>query len=172
MAGTIVHLSRKMCGYFTHTYFDGSTETFYNGYFGFVRPDGAIVNIEGICYDDLFLHPSDVADGYNPAVGDRVTFRRGTHNGRAKAVEVQRLYACDVTQRLSQPTYRLVPSDYRPLPAMRGENKPVSLVTYPVDPVAAARAAPPLEHTEGDVERLLAAGGLVRVAGGGWVMAA
>ena len=55
---------------------------------------------------------------------------------------------------------------------MRGENKPVSLVTYPVDPITAAWAAPPLEHTEGDVERLLAAGGLVRVAGGGWVMAA
>ena len=54
---------------------------------------------------------------------------------------------------------------------MRGENKPVSLVTYSVDPVAAARAAPPLEHTENDVERLLAAGGLVRVAGGGWVVA-
>ena len=85
------------------------------------------MNIEGICYDDLFLHPSDVADGYNPAVGDRVTFRRGTHNGRAKAVEVQRLYACDVTQRLSQPTYRLVPSDYGPAPAIRGENKQVSL---------------------------------------------
>ena len=129
MAGTIVHLSRKMCGYFTHTYFDGSTETFYNGYFGFVRPDGAIVNIEGICYDDLFLHPSDVADGYNPAVGDRVTFRRGTHNGRAKAVEVQRISATsrDLTQRLSQPTYRLVPSDYGPAPAIRGENKQVSL---------------------------------------------
>ena len=136
-----------------------------------MRPDGAIVNIEGICYDDLFLHPSDVADGYNPAVGDRVTFRQGTHNGRAKAVEVQRLSARDVTQRLSQPTYRLVPSDYRPLPAMRGENKPVSLVTYPVDPVAAARAAPPLDHTEGDVARLLAAGGLQQVNGGGWVVA-
>ena len=54
---------------------------------------------------------------------------------------------------------------------MRGENKPVSLVTYPVDPITAARAAPPLEHTEGDVERLLAAGGLVRVAGGGWMVA-
>ena len=54
---------------------------------------------------------------------------------------------------------------------MRGENKPVSLVTYPVDPVAAARAAPPLDHTEGDVERLLAAAGLRQVAGGGWVVA-
>ena len=122
--GQIVHLSRKMCGYFTHTYLDGSTETFYNGYFGFVRPDGALVNAEGICFDDLFLHPSDAADDYNPAVGDRVTFRRGTHNGRAKAVEVS---TRDVTQRLSQHTYRLVPSDYRPLPAMRGENNQVSL---------------------------------------------
>ena len=54
---------------------------------------------------------------------------------------------------------------------MRGENKPVSLVTYSVDPVAAARAAPPLEHTEGDVERRMAAGGLRQVAGGGWVAA-
>ena len=90
--GTIVHLSRppgQMCGYFTTRRLeDGSTKTFYNGYFGFVRPDGALVNAEGICFDDLFLHPSDVADDYNPAVGDRVTFRRGTHNGRAKAVEV------------------------------------------------------------------------------------
>ena len=129
------------------------------------------MNAEGICFDDLFLHPSDVADDYNPAVGDRVTFRRGTHNGRAKAVEVVRLSARDVTQRLSQPTYRLVPSDYRPLPAMRGENKPVSLVTYSVDPVAAARAAPPLEHTEDDVKRLLAAGGWRQVNGGGWVAA-
>tara|TARA_B100000459_G_C8447191_1_gene144265 strand:- start:47 stop:370 length:324 start_codon:yes stop_codon:yes gene_type:complete len=78
-----------MCGYFTTRRLeDGSTKTFYNGYFGFVRPDGATVNAEGICFDDLFLHPSDVADDYNPAVGDRVTFRRGTHNGRAKAVEV------------------------------------------------------------------------------------
>ena len=55
---------------------------------------------------------------------------------------------------------------------MRGENKPVSLVTYFVDPVAAARAAPPLEHADdGTIARLLAAGGLVRVAGGGWVAA-
>ncbi len=54
---------------------------------------------------------------------------------------------------------------------MRGENKPVSLVTYPVDPVAAARAAPPLDHTEDHVVQLLAAGGLRQVAGGGWVVA-
>ena len=52
---------------------------------------------------------------------------------------------------------------------MRGENKPVSLVTYSVDPVAAARAAPPLEHTEDNVKRLLAAGGRQQVAGGGWI---
>ena len=60
---------------------------------------------------------------------DRVTFRMGTHNGRAKAVEVQRISATsrDLTQRLSQPTYRLVPSDYGPAPAIRCENKQVSL---------------------------------------------
>ena len=124
-----------MCGYFTHTYFDGSTETFYNGYFGFVRPDGAIVNIEGICYDDLFLHPSDVADGYNPAVGDRVTFRRGTHNGRAKAVEVRLIM--DPARRMvpHEPAVapcwaapaRAVSPDYRQAPAIRGENRHVSL---------------------------------------------
>ena len=45
-----------MCGYFTTRRLeDGSTKTFYNGYFGFVRPDGATVNAEGICFDGLFL---------------------------------------------------------------------------------------------------------------------
>ena len=90
-----------MCGYFTTRRLeDGSTKTFYNGYFGFVRPDGATVNAEGICFDDLFLHPSDVADDYNPAVGDRVTFRRGTHNGRAKAVEVVATATVSTIERL------------------------------------------------------------------------
>ena len=43
--------------------------------------------------------------------------------------QVQRISATsrDLTQRLSQPTYRLVPSDYGPAPAIRGENKQVSL---------------------------------------------
>ena len=56
---------------------------------------------------------------------------------------------------------------------MRGENKPVSLVTYSVDPVAAARAAPPLEHAADDERTagLLAAHGYQQVAGGGWVVA-
>ena len=57
---------------------------------------------------------------------------------------------------------------------MRGENKPVSLVTYSVDPVAAARAAPPLEHATDDERTtagLLVAHGYQQVAGGGWVAA-
>ena len=86
-----------------------------------------------------------------------------------------------------------VPSDYGPAPAIRGENKQVSLEhtaaparddtsavralllpgTYPVDPghpvVRATAAAPPLEHTEDNVKRLLAAGGRQQVAGGGWI---
>ena len=81
---------------------------------------------------------------------------------------------------------------YPPL-AIRGENKQVSLEhtaaparddtsavralllpgTYPVDPghpvARATAAAPPLDHTEDKVERLLAAGGLQQVAGGGWI---
>ena len=37
---------------------------------------------------------------YNPAVGDRVTFRRGTHNGRAKAVEVVATATVSTIERL------------------------------------------------------------------------
>ena len=37
---------------------------------------------------DLFLHPSDAELGWRPAVGDRVSFLLGVHNGRLKAVKV------------------------------------------------------------------------------------
>jgi hypothetical protein len=135
MTGTIVHLSRRLCGAFTSRRLDGSTATYYNGWYGFVRPDAATLDAEGICRDDLFLHPSDAADEYNPAVGDRVTFRRGVHNGRAKAVGVNLLL--DPARRLSahEPAVapcwaapaRAVSPDYRMAPAIRGENRHVSL---------------------------------------------
>jgi len=135
MAGTIVHLSRRLCGAFTSRRLDGSTATYYNGWYGFVRPDAATLDAEGICRDDLFLHPSDAADDYNPAVGDRVTFRRGTHNGRAKAVEVRLIM--DPARRMvpHEPAVapcwaapaRAVSPDYRQAPAIRGENRHVSL---------------------------------------------
>ena len=135
MAGTIVHLSRRLCGAFTSRRLDGSTATYYNGWYGFVRPDAATLDAEGICRDDLFLHPSDAADDYNPAVGDRVTFRRGTHNGRAKAVEVRLIM--DPARRMvpHEPAVapcwaapaRAVSPDYRQAPVIRGENRHVSL---------------------------------------------
>ena len=53
MAGTIVHLSRRLCGAFTSRRLDGSTATYYNGWYGFVRPDAATLDAEGICRDDF-----------------------------------------------------------------------------------------------------------------------
>ena len=127
MAGTVVHLSRKICGYFATRKLDGSTETYYNGYYGFVRPDAATLDAEGICRDDLFLHPVDAADGYNPTVGDRVTFRRGTHNGRAKAVEVRQIM--DSREPAVAPCWAapVRTASSGQAPAMRGENRHVSL---------------------------------------------
>lgn len=87
-AGEIVHLSRKLCGSFTSRREDGSSATYYNGWYGFVRPAGAALDGTGICRDDLFLHPSDVQRDYNPTVGDAVLFRRGSRNGRLTAVDV------------------------------------------------------------------------------------
>ena len=76
---------------------------------------------------DLFLHPVDAADGYNPTVGDRVTFRRGTHNGRAKAVEVRLIM--DPREPAVAPCWAAPARTVSPgqAPAMRGENRHVSL---------------------------------------------
>ena len=88
MAGTIVHLSRRLCGAFTSRRLDGSTATYYNGWYGFVRPDQPLLRDRGPHRGDLFLHPSDAELGWRPAVGDRVSFLLGVHNGRLKAVKV------------------------------------------------------------------------------------
>lgn len=104
--------------------------TYYNGWYGFVRPDTAMLNDEGICREDLFLHPSDAADDYNPAIGDRVTFLRGVHKGRSKAVDV----------RLVEETQPASPNaGGSPPRARRGGAAPRS----PASPVSEPRSPPP-----------------------------
>ena len=58
--------------------------------YGFVRPDEPLLRQQNLCRGDLFLHPSDVAERWQPAVGDRVSFLLGVHNGRLKVVSVER----------------------------------------------------------------------------------
>ena len=73
LGGTVVHLSRR----------PGA-----QGWYGFVRPDQPLLRDRGHQRGDLFLHPSDAELGWRPAVGDRVSFLLGVHNGRLKAVKV------------------------------------------------------------------------------------
>lgn len=130
LGGSIVHLSRRLCGSFTSRRLDGTVATYYNGWYGFVRPDTAMLNDEGICREDLFLHPSDAADDYNPAIGDRVTFLRGVHKGRSKAVDV----------RLVEETQPASPNaGGSPPRARRGGAAPRS----PASPVSEPRSPPP-----------------------------
>ena len=51
----------------------------------FVRPDQPLLRDRGHQRGDLFLHPSDAELGWRPAVGDRVSFLLGVHNGRPAA---------------------------------------------------------------------------------------
>ncbi|KAH8064938.1 hypothetical protein JL722_1828 [Aureococcus anophagefferens] len=83
LVGTVVHLSRKLCGTFDTVDEDGVAVTRFNGWYGFVRPDESTLRDEGFCRGDLFLHP------YNPQVGDRVSFHLGVHDRRLKAADLR-----------------------------------------------------------------------------------
>jgi hypothetical protein len=94
VAGEIVHLSRKLCGRFEATRYDGAKVPYVNKWYGFVRPlEGEAAAArrargQGVSAHDLFLHHTDVAPDYNPKIGDRVLFRFGAHGPRLKAVDV------------------------------------------------------------------------------------
>ena len=107
LLGTVVHLSRKLCGTFDTVDEDGVAVTRFNGWYGFVRPDESTLRDEGFCRGDLFLHPSDAPAAcapahrhlffsrrrpprrYNPQVGDRVSFHLGVHDRRLKAADLR-----------------------------------------------------------------------------------
>ena len=67
LVGTVVHLSRKLCGTFDTVDEDGVAVTRFNGWYGFVRPDESTLRDEGFCRGDLFLHPSDAPAACAPA---------------------------------------------------------------------------------------------------------
>ncbi|KAH8068073.1 hypothetical protein JL721_7022 [Aureococcus anophagefferens] len=78
LVGTVVHLSRKLCGTFDTVDEDGVAVTRFNGWYGFVRPDESTLRDEGFCRGDLFLHPSATA-----------SFHLGVHDRRLKAADLR-----------------------------------------------------------------------------------